>query len=68
DDVVDLMDDKGEEKNEEDVKDDQVKGRQAEIYQIDLDHASKVLSMHEDEPAEVQEVVDVVTTAKLITK
>nr|GFA06673.1 hypothetical protein [Tanacetum cinerariifolium] len=43
---------------------------QAEIYNIDLDHANKVLSMQEDktEPAEVQEVVDVVTTAKLITK
>nr|GEY12522.1 hypothetical protein [Tanacetum cinerariifolium] len=43
---------------------------QAEIYKIDLDHANKVLSMQEDEikPAEVQEVVDVVTTAKLITK
>nr|GEW74769.1 hypothetical protein [Tanacetum cinerariifolium] len=38
--------------------------------QIDLDHANKVLSIHEDEtkPPEVQEVVDVVTTAKLITK
>nr|GEX50913.1 hypothetical protein [Tanacetum cinerariifolium] len=33
-----------------------------------MDHASKVLSMQEDEPAEVQEVVDVVTTAKLITE
>nr|GEU79004.1 hypothetical protein [Tanacetum cinerariifolium] len=43
---------------------------QAKIYKIDMDHANKVLSMHEDEtkPAEVQEVVDVVTTAKLITK
>nr|GFA18276.1 hypothetical protein [Tanacetum cinerariifolium] len=47
--------------------DEQVKGRQAEIYQIDMDHALKVLSMQEDEP-EVQEVVDVVTTAKLITE
>nr|GEW69506.1 hypothetical protein [Tanacetum cinerariifolium] len=75
DDVVALMDDKEEDKKEEDakvVKDDQVQGRQTEsqakIYKIDLDHASKVLSMQEDEPAEVQEVVDVVTTAKLITK
>nr|GEV10030.1 hypothetical protein [Tanacetum cinerariifolium] len=67
DDVVNLMGDKGEEKKEEEVKDDQVKGRQAEIYHIDMDHASKVLSMQEDEP-EVQEVVDVVTTAKLITE
>nr|GEV64752.1 MAK10-like protein [Tanacetum cinerariifolium] len=65
-----LMDDKEEEKKAKEAKvvgDDQVKGRQAEIYQIDMDHASKVLSMQEDEP-EVQEVVDVVTTAKLITE
>nr|GEU49844.1 ribonuclease H-like domain, reverse transcriptase, RNA-dependent DNA polymerase [Tanacetum cinerariifolium] len=43
---------------------------QAEIYKIDLEHANKVLSMQEDasEPAEVQEVVDVVTTVKIITK
>nr|GEV37286.1 hypothetical protein [Tanacetum cinerariifolium] len=42
----------------------------AEIYKIDLDHANKVLSMQEDksEPAEVQEVVDVVTTAKINTE
>nr|GEX73246.1 putative ribonuclease H-like domain-containing protein [Tanacetum cinerariifolium] len=41
---------------------------QAEIYKIDMDHANKVLSIQEDEtePAEVQEVVDVVTTTKLI--
>nr|GEX20916.1 hypothetical protein [Tanacetum cinerariifolium] len=45
------------------VEDDQVQGRQAEIYKIDMDHALK-----EDEPTEVQEVVDVVTTAKLITE
>nr|GFD03256.1 hypothetical protein [Tanacetum cinerariifolium] len=43
---------------------------QAEIYKIDMDHANKVLSVQEDEsePTEVQEVIDVVTTAKLITK
>nr|GFA03670.1 hypothetical protein [Tanacetum cinerariifolium] len=43
---------------------------QIEIYKIDLDHANKVLSMQEDEsePTEVQEVVEVVTTAKLITE
>nr|GEV34372.1 uncharacterized mitochondrial protein AtMg00810-like [Tanacetum cinerariifolium] len=40
---------------------------QAEIYHIDLDHSSKVLSMQEDD-SEVQEVVEVVTTAKLITE
>nr|GEZ25406.1 hypothetical protein [Tanacetum cinerariifolium] len=75
DDVVALMDDKEEDKKEEEAKiveDDQVQGRQvksqAEIYKIDLDHASKVLSMQDDEPDEVHEVVDVVTTAKLITE
>nr|GEW21720.1 hypothetical protein [Tanacetum cinerariifolium] len=58
------------------VKDAESKGRhavakqvekQAEIYNIDLDHSSKVLSMQEDD-SEVQEVVEVVTTAKLITE
>nr|GEW24216.1 hypothetical protein [Tanacetum cinerariifolium] len=48
----------------------QVKGRQAytqaEIYNIDLDHTSKVLSMQED--SEVQEVVEVVNVAKLMTE
>nr|GFA55915.1 hypothetical protein [Tanacetum cinerariifolium] len=39
---------------------------QAEIYHIELDHSSKVLSMQEDD-SEVQKVVEVVTTAKLIT-
>nr|GEV45709.1 hypothetical protein [Tanacetum cinerariifolium] len=48
--------------------DDQVKERQAEIYQVDMDHPSKVLSMQEDEPTKVEEVVKVVTTAKLITE
>nr|GFB23987.1 synaptobrevin, longin-like domain protein [Tanacetum cinerariifolium]GFB24374.1 synaptobrevin, longin-like domain protein [Tanacetum cinerariifolium] len=43
---------------------------QAQIYQIDLEHADKVLSMQDDEGelAELQEVVEVVTTAKLITE
>nr|GEX76199.1 hypothetical protein [Tanacetum cinerariifolium] len=75
DDVVALMDDKEEDKKEEEAKvaeNDQVQGRQAEsqaeIYKIDMDHALKVLSMQEDEPAKVQMVVDVVTTAKLITE
>nr|GEW11378.1 ribonuclease H-like domain-containing protein [Tanacetum cinerariifolium] len=51
-----------------------IQGRQAEsqaqIYQIDLEHANKVLSMQDDEvePAELQDVVEVVTTAKLITE
>nr|GFA12409.1 hypothetical protein [Tanacetum cinerariifolium] len=65
-----LMDDEGTKKKAEDAQvggDEQVKRRQAEIYQIDMDHALKVLSMQEDKP-EVQEVVEVVTTAKLITE
>nr|GEX87751.1 putative ribonuclease H-like domain-containing protein [Tanacetum cinerariifolium] len=52
DDDVSLMDDKEEDKKEEEAKvveDDQVQGRQAEsqaeIYKIDLDHASKVLKV-----------------------
>nr|GEV18577.1 hypothetical protein [Tanacetum cinerariifolium] len=51
-----------------------VQGRQAEsqaqIYQIDLEHADKVLSMQDDErePPELQEVVEVVTSAKLMTE
>nr|GEZ17991.1 putative ribonuclease H-like domain-containing protein [Tanacetum cinerariifolium] len=40
--------------------------KQAEIYHLDLDHPSKVFSMQEDD-SKVQEVVEVVTTAKLIT-
>nr|GEX83766.1 hypothetical protein [Tanacetum cinerariifolium] len=43
---------------------------EAKIYKIDMDHANKVLSMQEEEsePAELQEVVDIVTTAKIITE
>nr|GEX70797.1 hypothetical protein [Tanacetum cinerariifolium] len=43
---------------------------QAQIYQIDIEHANKVLSMQDDqvEPVELQEVIEVVTNAKLITK
>nr|GFA86376.1 hypothetical protein [Tanacetum cinerariifolium] len=66
-----------------DAKDDQdadvhenadIQGRtaesQAQIYKINLDHANKVLSMHEEEsePTELQEVVNIVTTAKIITE
>nr|GEV38815.1 hypothetical protein [Tanacetum cinerariifolium] len=73
---VALMGEKEEEKKAEEVKvisdDAQVEGRQTEIqakiYQIDMDHPSKVLSMHEEESTKVQEVVEVVTTAKLITE
>nr|GEV47688.1 uncharacterized mitochondrial protein AtMg00810-like [Tanacetum cinerariifolium] len=43
---------------------------QAQIYHIDLEHADKVLSMQDVdiEPAELQEVVEVVTISKLITE
>nr|GEY89089.1 xylulose kinase-1 [Tanacetum cinerariifolium] len=50
-----------------------IQGRTAEskaqIYKIDLEHANKVLSMQDEEeskPVELQEVVDVVTTTKII--
>nr|GFA66938.1 hypothetical protein [Tanacetum cinerariifolium] len=45
----------------------EIEGRQAKIYNIDLDHSLKVLSLQEDD-TEVQEAVKVVTTAKLITE
>nr|GFB10176.1 hypothetical protein [Tanacetum cinerariifolium] len=51
-----------------------VQGRQEEsqahAYHIDLKYVDKVLSMHDDEPelAELKEVIDVVTIAKLMTK
>nr|GEW30256.1 hypothetical protein [Tanacetum cinerariifolium] len=52
-------------------KDAKVKGRyagkQAELYNLDLDYSSKVLSMQEDD-TEVQEAVEIVTTAKLMTE
>nr|GEY68388.1 hypothetical protein [Tanacetum cinerariifolium] len=63
-----LMNEKEETKEVKDITGDaHVEGRQAEIYQIDMDHAAKVLSMQEDE-LEIQEAVEVVTTAKLITE
>nr|GEU54954.1 hypothetical protein [Tanacetum cinerariifolium] len=52
-------------------KDAEVKGRHAdnlaELYNLDQDHSSKVLSMQEDD-TEVQEAVEIVTTAKLMTE
>nr|GEV14086.1 hypothetical protein [Tanacetum cinerariifolium] len=43
---------------------------QAKVYHIDLEHADKVLSMQDNkpEPAELKEVIEVVTTAKLMTE
>nr|GEV24336.1 uncharacterized mitochondrial protein AtMg00810-like [Tanacetum cinerariifolium] len=55
-------------------KDVEVQGRQEEdkvhVYHSDLEHAQKVLSMHDDEaePSELKEVIEVVTTAKLMTE
>nr|GEV40289.1 retrovirus-related Pol polyprotein from transposon TNT 1-94 [Tanacetum cinerariifolium] len=56
-------------KESKDVQGRQVES-QAQIYKIDLKHADKFLSMQDDDkdPAELQEVVEVVTTAKLITE
>nr|GEW79346.1 hypothetical protein [Tanacetum cinerariifolium] len=43
---------------------------QAHVYHLDLKHAQKVLSMQDDEaePTELTEVIEVVTTAKLMTE
>nr|GEY64469.1 hypothetical protein [Tanacetum cinerariifolium] len=65
---VDMETDEGIELEVDQEKNAEVEERhadtQAEIYNIDLDHSSKVLSMQED--TKVQEAVEVVTTAKLI--
>nr|GEZ74187.1 hypothetical protein [Tanacetum cinerariifolium] len=69
--IVDMDQDEGIELVVDHEKDAEFEGRhankQAEIYNIDLDHSSKVLSIQEDD-TEVQEAVEVVTTAKLITE
>nr|GEU51332.1 reverse transcriptase domain-containing protein [Tanacetum cinerariifolium] len=67
---VDMETDEGIELEVDQEKNAEIEGRhadiQADIYNIDLDHSSKVLSMQED--IKVQEAVEVVTTAKLITE
>nr|GEV43930.1 phospholipase-like protein [Tanacetum cinerariifolium] len=48
-----------------------LKKAQAEAYNLDLDHQEKVLSMldvNDKEPADVEEVLEVVKVAKLVTK
>nr|GEZ23556.1 hypothetical protein [Tanacetum cinerariifolium] len=47
-----------------------LKESQAHVYHLDLEHAQKVLSMQDDEaePAELKEVIKVVTTNKLMTE
>nr|GFB27749.1 hypothetical protein [Tanacetum cinerariifolium] len=68
---VDMDQDEGIELVVDHEKDVEVEGRRAdkqeEIYNIDLDHSLNVLSMQEDD-TEVQEAVEVVTTAKLMTE
>nr|GEX56224.1 putative reverse transcriptase domain-containing protein [Tanacetum cinerariifolium] len=69
--IVDMDQDEGIELVANQEKDAEVEGRhadkRAEIYNIDLDHSSKVLSMQKDD-TDVQEAVEVVTTAKLMTE
>nr|GEW97231.1 hypothetical protein [Tanacetum cinerariifolium] len=69
--IVDMDQDEGIELVVDHEKDAEFEGRhvdkQAKIYNIDLDHSSKVLSMQEDD-TEVQEAVEIVTTAKLMTE
>nr|GFB51643.1 hypothetical protein [Tanacetum cinerariifolium] len=69
--IADMDQDEGIELVANQEKDAKVKGRhadkQAELYNLDLDHSSKVLSMQEDD-TEVQEAVEIVTTAKLMTE
>nr|GFD48016.1 hypothetical protein [Tanacetum cinerariifolium] len=68
------LEDVEDEKNAEFEKNADVQGRleesQAKVYHIDLEHDGKVLSMQDDElkPAELQEVIEVVTAAKLMTE
>nr|GEZ47287.1 hypothetical protein [Tanacetum cinerariifolium] len=69
--IVDMDQDEGIELVADQEKDAGFEGRhadkQAEIYNIDLDHSYKVLSMQEDD-TDVQEAVEIVTTAKLMTE
>nr|GEV58428.1 hypothetical protein [Tanacetum cinerariifolium] len=67
----DMENDEGIELVANQEKDAEVEGRhadkQAKLYNLDLDHSSKVLSIQEDD-TEVQEAVEIVTTAKLMTE
>nr|GEZ81526.1 hypothetical protein [Tanacetum cinerariifolium] len=69
--IVYMDQDEGIELVADQEKDAEFEGRhadkQAKIYNIDLDHSSKVLSMQEDD-TKVQEAVEIITTAKLMTK
>nr|GFA24207.1 hypothetical protein [Tanacetum cinerariifolium] len=69
--IVDMDQDEGIKLVADQEKDAEVKGRhadkQAELYNLNQDHSSKVLNMQEDD-TEVQEAVEIVTTAKLMTE
>nr|GEV93457.1 hypothetical protein [Tanacetum cinerariifolium] len=69
--IADMDQDEGIELLADQEKDAEFEGRhadkQAKIYNIDLDHSLKVLSMQEDD-TEVQEAVEIVTIAKLMTE
>nr|GEW62348.1 hypothetical protein [Tanacetum cinerariifolium] len=65
--IVDMDQDDGIELVANQEKDTEFEGRHVELYNLDQDHSSKVLSMQEDD-TEVQEAVEIVTTAKLMTE
>nr|GEZ75118.1 hypothetical protein [Tanacetum cinerariifolium] len=69
--IADMDQDEGIELVADLEKDAEVEGRhadkQAELYNLDLEHSSKVLSMQEDD-TEVQKAIEIVTTAKLMTE
>nr|GEZ82112.1 hypothetical protein [Tanacetum cinerariifolium] len=69
--ILDRFQDEGVELVADQEKDAEVEGmhadKQAELYNLDLDHSSKVLSMQEDD-IEVQEAVEIITNAKLMTE
>nr|GEZ84528.1 hypothetical protein [Tanacetum cinerariifolium] len=72
--VVDIAKKVKVKKNDEVDKDAYVQRRleesQSKVYHIDLEHVDKVLSIQDDkpEPLKLQEVIEVVTTAKLMTE
>nr|GFA64574.1 hypothetical protein [Tanacetum cinerariifolium] len=69
--IADMDQDEGIELVADQEKDAEVEGRhadkQAELYNLDLDHSYNFLSLQEDD-TNVQEDVEIVTTAKLMTE
>nr|GEY35351.1 hypothetical protein [Tanacetum cinerariifolium] len=69
--IVDMDQDEGMSLVADQEKDVEVEGRhadkQVELYNLDQDHSSKVLSMQEDD-TDVQEAIEIVTTTKLMTE